>query len=428
MPFIAFLAALLVVFIFVLSTPFLMIVRYRIGTARRPARRWIATINLLSLLVSAALFLWIAALTNFWVRHAFASSLVGFVSGGFLGLLGLAVTRWEKTATVTYYTPNRWLVSLITLAVAARMLYGFWRIWHAWRTAGTDSSWLASAGIPGSIAVGALVIGYHLIYFAGVFRRLGSRMPSPVPPMVVLVCFLGFTGCHLLDSDFPTEDQMRARLRVGMTEREVRSALGSPATSNHDESGVAHLFYISSLGNRTVAKEGYIGFEVTVADGKVANWRIMRSNPSFGPTRMPRTLKWEGYLLIAFFLGCVLYGVYRGVTRGLSEEQIIAKNYNERHIPPLPQEFRFINNDTTLQEVFDRAGSPTSERKLPIDHKLAGSGYGFVAGPLGAPSIVLLEYDLPYHAQVVLMPEYPFTPENRIRAAFYRGPIRDEDF
>lgn len=168
MPFIAFLAALLVVFVLVLSTPFLLIIRYRVGTARRAGRPWIATINLVSLLLSAGIFLWIAALTNFWARNAFAYSLVGFVSGVLLGLLGLLVTRWEKTATVTYYTPNRWLVLLITLAVAARMLYGFWRIWHAWRTTGADSSWLASAGIPGSMAVGAVVLGYYFTYFAGV--------------------------------------------------------------------------------------------------------------------------------------------------------------------------------------------------------------------------------------------------------------------
>ncbi|MFL6518746.1 MAG: hypothetical protein ACJ8NS_00840 [Chthoniobacterales bacterium] len=172
MPLIAFLAALLVIFVLVLSTPLLLIIRYRVGTAKRPARLWIATINLLSLLLSAGLFLWIAALTNFWVRTAFAYSLIGFVSGSLLGLLGLFVTRWEKAGTLTYYTPNRWLVLLITIAVAARMLYGFWRIWHAWRITGPDSSWLASAGIPGSMAVGALVLGYYFTYFAGVTWRI----------------------------------------------------------------------------------------------------------------------------------------------------------------------------------------------------------------------------------------------------------------
>jgi hypothetical protein len=173
-PFIAFFAALLVVFFLVLSTPFLLMIRYRVGTARRPVRRWIATINLLSLLLSSALFIWIAALTNFWVPHAFAYSLIGFGSGFLLGLLGLAVTRWEKSSIAVYYTPNRWLVLLITLAAATRLLFGLWRIWHAWRTTGYDGSWLASAGIPGSMAVGALVLGYYLTYFAGIFVRSRS--------------------------------------------------------------------------------------------------------------------------------------------------------------------------------------------------------------------------------------------------------------
>ena len=76
MPLVPFLAALLLVFLLVLSTPFLLVVRYRMGMARRPARRWIATTNAVSLFVSAGFFLWIAALTNFWVPRAFTFSKV----------------------------------------------------------------------------------------------------------------------------------------------------------------------------------------------------------------------------------------------------------------------------------------------------------------------------------------------------------------
>ena len=171
-PFIAFFAALLVVFVLVLSTPFLLIIRYRAGTARRPARRGIVTVNLLSLLLSTALFLWIAAITNFWVPRAFGYSLIGFSVGVLLGLLGLILTRWEPTDRGFYYTPNRVLVLLITLAVATRMLYGIWRVWHAWQATGHDSSWLASAGIPGSMSVGAVVLGHYLTYFGGILWRL----------------------------------------------------------------------------------------------------------------------------------------------------------------------------------------------------------------------------------------------------------------
>ena len=172
MPLIPLLVALLFVCGLVLVTPFLLILRYRAGTARRRARPWVAIINLLSFLLSAALFVWIAAITNFWVPKAFGYSVIGMFSGCLLGLIGLAVTRWEKTAHGLYYTPGRWLVLFVTLAVAARMLYGLWRIWHAWHTTGHDSSWLAAAGIPGSMAVGALVLGYYLIYNAGVCYKL----------------------------------------------------------------------------------------------------------------------------------------------------------------------------------------------------------------------------------------------------------------
>jgi hypothetical protein len=177
MPLVPFLAALLLVFVLVLSTPLLLVVRYRIGTARRPARRWIATLNLVSLLFSAVLFLWIASLTNFWVPNAFRYfrySITGFIAGVLLGFLGLKLTRWEPTPRALYYTPDRWLVLLITLAVGARLLYGFWRIWHAWRITGHDASWLAAAGIPGSMGVGALVLAYYFTYFAGVRWRIRS--------------------------------------------------------------------------------------------------------------------------------------------------------------------------------------------------------------------------------------------------------------
>jgi hypothetical protein len=171
-PVVPLLVALLVVCGLVLATPLIWVLRYRAGTARRLARPWVLTVNLLSLLVSAALFIWVAALTNLWVPRAFSYSLIGMLSGCLLGLLGLSVTRWEKTGTATYYTPNRWLVLFITLAVAARIFYGFWRIWHTWQTAGDDTSWLAAARIPGSMAVGALVLGYYLTYFAGTRWRI----------------------------------------------------------------------------------------------------------------------------------------------------------------------------------------------------------------------------------------------------------------
>ena len=172
MPLVPFILALLVVLFLVLSTPVLLLLRYRTGTMRRRARIGPAAVNLVLLLLSAALFIWFAALANFWVRSAFPYSLSGLSLGCLLGLIGLFLTRWEKQQPALYYTPNRWLVLLITFAVAARLLYGLWRVWHALRTTGAGESWLASAGVAGSMAVGAMVLGYYLTYIAGLCWQL----------------------------------------------------------------------------------------------------------------------------------------------------------------------------------------------------------------------------------------------------------------
>ena len=174
MPLIPILLALAFAVAMVLAMPLLLVLRYRAGTMRRRARRWPATVNLVMLVFSAGLFLWAAAMTSFWVPKAFTYSLAGFMAGCLLGLLGLASTKWEETPQALRYTPNRWLVLLITLAVTTRLLYGLWRIWHAWREAGANDSWLAAAGIAGSMAVGAIVVGYYLTYSAGVRWRLSK--------------------------------------------------------------------------------------------------------------------------------------------------------------------------------------------------------------------------------------------------------------
>lgn len=170
---------LVVVLLFLLALPFAiplaLVQRYRQGKARRIGRRWVANVNFVMIAFSAAVFLWVAALSTFWVRDALWFAFFGLSAGGLLGLLGLTLTRWEATPRTVHYTPNRWLVLLLTLAVAGRMLYGFARAWHAWGTRATGTSWIASAGVSGSLAVGAVVLGYYVVYFAGVSWRLKTH-------------------------------------------------------------------------------------------------------------------------------------------------------------------------------------------------------------------------------------------------------------
>jgi hypothetical protein len=117
--------------------------------------------------------LWVtAAISNRWIPNAFRYTLIGSACGFALGFIGLALSRWESTPQGVHYTPNRWLILLITLVVTARIFYGFWRGWNAWQTTPAGESWLAVSGAAGSMGAGAAVLGYYLIYWAGLLRRV----------------------------------------------------------------------------------------------------------------------------------------------------------------------------------------------------------------------------------------------------------------
>lgn len=169
------LVPLLLVFVVVLSIvllPLSLVQRYRIGKARRRGRGWLATVNFLTLWLSSMLFVFVAAITNLWVPRVLVYTVAGFVLGGLLGLLGLALTRWEATGETLHYTPNRWLVLGITSIVAARVAYGFWRTWKVWGGGLDLGGWATVAGIDGAMGAGATVLGYYLVYWVGVRQKL----------------------------------------------------------------------------------------------------------------------------------------------------------------------------------------------------------------------------------------------------------------
>ena len=132
MPLLALALLLLLPLLVIASMPLILVLRYRAGKARRQARPWVATVNAVMMLVSAAFFLVGAAVTAVWVPDALSSAAAGLAIGAVLGIIGLWLTRWEPTARDLHYTPNRWLVLAVTLVVAVRVLYGFWRGAAAW--------------------------------------------------------------------------------------------------------------------------------------------------------------------------------------------------------------------------------------------------------------------------------------------------------
>ena len=171
-PLLALAAVIGVVLAAIALMPLALLQRYRAGTARRRARGWIATLNVAAIAISVIMLIVAAAVTTIWAPFTLTYTVTALVCGGVLGVVGLALTRWEVASRFLYYTPNKWLVLGITLVVAARILYGFLRGWHSWRAGVEGTSLLVSAGVAGTMAAGALVLGYYLLFWAGVRRRV----------------------------------------------------------------------------------------------------------------------------------------------------------------------------------------------------------------------------------------------------------------
>lgn len=156
----------------VVMLPLSIAMRFRASSTRRRAWGWLISLNLVASLLSLTVLLVTAAVSNAWIPNAFRYSLIASAVGFACGFAGLALSRWETTPQGLHYTPNRWLILVITMIVTARILYGFWRMWHAWQTTPSGESWLAVSGAAGSMAAGAAVLGYYTIYWAGLQRKV----------------------------------------------------------------------------------------------------------------------------------------------------------------------------------------------------------------------------------------------------------------
>jgi hypothetical protein len=156
--------------------PFSLIQRFRRGTMRRRAVGWVIALNGAGTFVSALLFLSGAAITTRWIPGTLTYTAAGLAAGCVAGAIGLALTRWDIAGGRLYFTPNRWLVLGITLVVTLRVFYGFYRSYQAWEATLDRVTWVAASGVATSMSAGAIVLGYYLVYWIGVRRRL-RRVP-----------------------------------------------------------------------------------------------------------------------------------------------------------------------------------------------------------------------------------------------------------
>ena len=76
------------------------------------------------------------------------------------------------TAAVT----STWAPGAFTYALGGlgtgRILYGIWRGWQAWGAVTGDRTWIAEAGVAGSMGVGAILLGYYFTYWLAIRWRL----------------------------------------------------------------------------------------------------------------------------------------------------------------------------------------------------------------------------------------------------------------
>jgi hypothetical protein len=227
---------------------------------------------------------------------------------------------------------------------------------------------------------------------------------------------------------FPTEGQVKSQLHRGMTVEEAVALFGEPPAGRPDNCANCNLRYLAPIGMLTVEHDGYIGFEIRFSEGRVRDWRFFSGNPSYNPSMpMPLVFKWEFWILgILIIFGIICGLILRVVPVAVVEYGDVLEAFAARDISTrrLPAEFHFITHDTTLQEVIDRLGPCSRIVRLPVDPE-SGLGYGFTVTSVGRAAIITFEYHLPYHAAVIVMPEYPFEPHNRIRAVFYRPLQRD---
>jgi hypothetical protein len=175
------LVPVLVVLAFVALIPIALVQRFRMGVARQRARGWLIAINLVGISISMMMFALASVVTSIWLHPALVYTLVGLATGFVLGAAGIWFTRWESFPDGLYFTPNRWLVLGMTLVVAGRILFGFWRAYHTWRAGFDDASWVAAAGLAKSMAAGGVVLGYYFVYWIGVRSRL--RLHRGVSPL-----------------------------------------------------------------------------------------------------------------------------------------------------------------------------------------------------------------------------------------------------
>ena len=108
----------------------------------------------------------------------------GLLCGAALAWLGLRHTRFEVTAEGRFYTPHTYIGLAVMLLFLGRLAYRF--LYLSMGTGGTfgadPNAAVAYQRSPLTLGVFGLLVGYYVLYYAGVlFRTRPSALPPPSP-------------------------------------------------------------------------------------------------------------------------------------------------------------------------------------------------------------------------------------------------------
>lgn len=147
--------------------------RYASGRARRRTQAWFVRGNAWVLTGVLPIFVLSSWAATAWMDHALRDASVGLLVGAIIGMVGIRLTRFERDAKGLVYTPNRWVVLVLTSIVAVRVLAGLWMAWG--HLSGGATGTLRDALDAGAwTGIAGVFLGYGLAYTWGLRSRINA--------------------------------------------------------------------------------------------------------------------------------------------------------------------------------------------------------------------------------------------------------------
>ena len=146
--------------------------RVRRNIGRQPVRPRRMQLRIALLALIGVIFAFISARD----ANLLGGLLVGIAGGMLLGWFGLRHTKFEATAQGRFYTPHTYIGLAVSALLIGRLAYRFIVVYPTMQAASQADQDPLSAfqKSPLTLAIFGMLIGYYVLYYAGVLRRTGT--------------------------------------------------------------------------------------------------------------------------------------------------------------------------------------------------------------------------------------------------------------